>query len=114
MKVAELSGEKLALWAARAAGYKAAIIDSIAGSHCFILPSDEYAHVMAPFRPHEDWAQGGPIIEREELCLDFEGDGWGSYFKADGPDNRMGGPTPLIAAMRAFCASKYGGTVPDE
>jgi hypothetical protein len=49
-----------------------------------------------------DWAQGGPIIEREGLTLDQ----WDDY-----PRWRSGnsyGPTPLIAAMRCYVASKLG------
>jgi hypothetical protein len=121
MKVSELTGEMLALWAARAAGYQAAIIDSIVGSHCFILPSNEYAHVTAPFEPHENWAQGGPIIEREGISLLQIGNGnseakWSANFETwhEERDDLWTGPSPLIAAMRSFVASKYGDEVPDE
>ena len=56
-----------------------------------------------------DWAQGGPIIERELIGLEFDGaenfKWWGYDPKAD---NYVHGETPLIAAMRAFVASKLG------
>jgi hypothetical protein len=64
-----------------------------------------------------DWAQGGPIIEREMIEIgahepkDIE---WVArdYWK----ENTMTGPTPLIAAMRCFVASKMGDDVelPEE
>ena len=57
-----------------------------------------------------DWAQGGPIIEREKITLDVFEDGvWvASEYKE--------GPTPLIAAMRCYVASKLGDDVdiPEE
>jgi hypothetical protein len=67
-----------------------------------------------------DWAQGGPIIEREKIfvrpkttgdwrCWIYDGKGEGIKF--DQP-----GPTPLIAAMRCYVASKLGDEVeiPEE
>jgi hypothetical protein len=71
------------------------------------------------WKPHEDWAQGGPIIEREHIRLDCP---WGDQWDASHPDSRhtakkdgytgwMKGPTPLIAAMRCFVASKLGDEV---
>ncbi len=53
--------------------------------------------------PSTDWAQGGPLIEREKITLsDCEG-GWAAGYA--GTLNSFG-PTPLIAAMRCFVASK--------
>lgn len=56
-----------------------------------------------------NWAQGGPIIERERLCVyDYGGDQWGCD---DNLSPRSIGPTPLIAAMRCYVASKLGDEV---
>ena len=60
-----------------------------------------------------DWAQGGPIIEREQIAVYLNGeDGW------TGEDGwkRATGPTPLVAAMRAYVASKLGDEIelPEE
>jgi len=69
-----------------------------------------------------DWAQGGPIIEREGISLEplKEGDGWCACFgctvydflmwdQSYNADAAYGeGPTPLIAAMRCYVASKMG------
>ncbi len=63
-----------------------------------------------------DWSQGGPIIEREKITTCFDtcmprwvGCDW---------DARLTefGPTPLIAAMRCYVASKLGDSVdvPEE
>lgn len=74
------------------------------------------------------WAAGGEIIEREHIDLLFVGSSgkpeWiaGKDMRAEErglyspleieADFEQRGPTPLIAAMRAYVASKYGDTVP--
>ena len=70
------------------------------------------------YAPSTDWAQGGSIIERENIALrkwlecGWEADKWNFKFA----EGSVCGPTPLIAAMRCFCASKLGEEVevPDE
>jgi hypothetical protein len=63
-----------------------------------------------------DWAQGGPIIERENMEITRLADdrGW----KSTNYDQTIKayGPTPLIAAMRCYVASKLGDEVelPEE
>jgi len=63
------------------------------------------------FNPSTDWSQGGPIIEREGLEIGpSEGTTWRAM--TGGREGAIKfGPTPLIAAMRCFCASKLGDTV---
>lgn len=69
------------------------------------------------FSPSTDWAQGGPIIEREKIELHYDDAiGWkGEYLDAD-DFIECYGPTPLIAAMRCYCCSKLGDEVeiPEE
>ncbi len=66
------------------------------------------------WKPSTGWPQGGPIIEREEIAVwpDQEG-GWWARITAD---EDYTGPTPLVAAMRCYVASKLGEEVevPDE
>jgi hypothetical protein len=65
-----------------------------------------------------DWAQGGPIIDRERIDHNHEN----GYVVAlmrepHGHDwTQAEGPTPLIAAMRCYVASKLGDEVeiPEE
>ena len=64
--------------------------------------------------PSTDWAQGGPIIEREKIDVMWCGDRWCAY-TADaecttGDDRQLvtEGATPLIAAMRGYVACKQG------
>ena len=63
-----------------------------------------------------DWAQGGPIIERETLDVMFEGPEWYAYMRWENKTLQYDGATPLIAAMRCYVASKLGDEVdvPDE
>lgn len=58
-----------------------------------------------------NWAQGGPIIEREVMEVKpFKYRNiWIAYIEK--PYVFGDGPTPLIAAMRAFVASRMGNTV---
>ena len=58
--------------------------------------------------PSIDWEQGGPIIERELLLLRPYGLSWECSM---GGINWLKGPTPLIAAMRCYVASRLGDTV---
>ena len=62
-----------------------------------------------------DWAQGGPIIERQEIELVPKGMHWDAYADEDF-HVPYSGPTPLIAAMRCYVASKLGDEVeiPEE
>jgi hypothetical protein len=60
-----------------------------------------------------NWAQGGPIIEREGLTLTHQASQWAAQTD---DDVFAYGPTPLIAAMRCYVASQLGDTVdvPEE
>ena len=66
------------------------------------------------WQPSTDWAQGGPIIERKRIGIvpsEDDANVWvGSMFEPDWKFNRTG-PTPLIAAMRCYVASKLGDEV---
>lgn len=83
-----------------------------------------------PYLFSSDWAQGGPIIEREINVLEKR-DGYWYSWRAKRNDGYVTtsfdtiqnsreawahGPTPLIAAMRCYVASKLGETVdiPEE
>lgn len=61
--------------------------------------------------PSTDWAQGGPIIEREILALIRRPDGsWtaDNFSVLTRPQHLLFGPTPLVAALRCFVASRLG------
>jgi hypothetical protein len=93
---------------------------------------------LLTFCPSTDWAQGGPIIEREGIDLICYLDHWQAYIPANqtgarhlmkNPGDfsiyrsqkisnsiRAIGPTPLISAMRCYVASKLGDEIelPEE
>ena len=64
-----------------------------------------------------EWAQGGPIIEREKIEITpwgVNGDWQARDFYEPSPGVPCAvqyGPTPLIAAMRCYVASKLGDEV---
>ena len=64
------------------------------------------------FDPSSNWSQGGPIIEQSISRIED----FGEYWEADCAGYSAQGPTPLIAAMRCFAASKFGDEVdvPEE
>ena len=85
------------------------------------LPCDDETDFK--FQPSTDWAQGGPIIEREGVSIRHsEKDARGAWYAVLGPnrflspDHEGSGPTPLIAAMRCYVASKLGDDIdiPEE
>lgn len=73
-----------------------------------------------PFRPSLEWAQGGPIIEREQISLtQFKGHPSRAHLGTVVQyEHAMFAPEgqPLIAAMRCFVASRLGDEVdvPEE
>ncbi len=74
---------------------------------------------LEDFNPSTDWSQGGPIIERERIILSPDDEGpelWCSWKYPPDESDYQYGPTPLIAAMRCYVASKLGDDVeiPEE
>jgi hypothetical protein len=63
------------------------------------------------WQPSELWEQGGPIIEREKLDVFCSGQIWDASTGDRGNNSIQSGPTPLIAAMRCYVASKMGDEV---
>lgn len=96
MKTAELTGAALDWAVAKCEGLRT------------------YIEVVEGFKPSTDWAQGGPIIEREQISLVCMGDCLeATYSPHTAP---VYGETPLIAAMRCYVANKLGEDVdiPEE
>jgi hypothetical protein len=65
-----------------------------------------------------DWAQGGPIIEREKIRLDTTWNCEDGFWSArmDTVGGWWLGDTPLMAAMRCYVVSKLGDEIeiPEE
>ena len=70
------------------------------------------------YQPGRDWQHGGSIIEREGITLRVNASvsgHWVAFIDFGGSNRkieaRQTGPTPLVAAMRCFVASKLGDSV---
>ena len=77
--------------------------------------AEEMTVSQREFQPSTNWAQGGPIIEREKLSVVVQRvDAW--HASCPRYVNHGYGPTPLVAAMRCYVASKLGQDVniPEE
>ena len=121
MKTAELTGELLDYWVARAEGW------TFGPQHktleCDVWRDADGCIVgMIPaqaFQPSVNWSNGGPILQREmdNVRLNrFDSRpqyAWiASHAGSGGLEHR--GASPLEAAMRAYVASKFGDEVPDD
>lgn len=122
-KVSELEGYRLDQAVALAEGYRPDEEDRSAWwsptcNYIAIAPDSMRDGVRMGFgyRPSRAWEHGGPIIERERIDLDQAGEGGGvtaAIHENLGDDNfsviaACDGPTPLIAAMRVYVASRFG------
>jgi len=77
---------------------------------------------LGRYSPSTDWAQGGPIIEREKIDVFWQSHQHSWVGSMSRGTNKIGfrhlqyGHTPLIAAMRCYVASKLGDEIeiPEE
>jgi hypothetical protein len=127
MKTSELTGVALDWAVAKSAGVGV----HMSRGGWVVFDSDSHAEFsngyndskMQMFKPSTNWAQGGVIIERERISIEYmagAGDGGLDVWVATRVENpafaEEQGDTPLIASMRAYVASKLGDEVeiPDE
>ena len=76
-------------------------------------------HFGDNWAPSTKWPQGGPIIEREKIDIVADPNGkdiWMGRNYSHRAEYTCFGPTPLIAAMRCYVASRLGESVdvPEE
>lgn len=95
---------------------------------CIDTHQDELPLGIAPFddcrwhvyRPESSWAQGGPIVDDQEITIDYRGNETIARKWSDKLNNfieaRAGKKQGLLAAMRCYVAFKLGDTVdvPEE
>jgi hypothetical protein len=116
MRVAELEGALLDYWVGKATGH-----DSLRTSDRRTQALDRSqgfgGGVWVDYSPSTNWTQGGPLIEGALISVlygpvDSQGElGYWSAFVRSSDDESIDGPTYLVAAMRAYVASKFGKTV---
>ena len=134
VKVSEATEVQLDWMVAKAEGFTSS--QSRDETEAWLEHADGRIGYSGKFNYSTDWSQGGPIIEREGILLRplrrgghtldgqwlamFDGENTGTMVqwvkRTDWIRHYWSGPTPLIAAMRAFVASRLGDTpeVPDE
>jgi hypothetical protein len=105
MKTSELQGAALDWAVAIAEG------DELAAKN---IEHPHHAKFYPKISPSTDWAIAGPIIERERISIASIDPHWQASVAPD--YEGVDGPTPLVAAMRCYVASKLGDTVdiPEE
>ena len=103
MKTSELQGAALDWAVAKCEGLD---IDLHSGMTLTIRGDGDW------WNPSFNWSQGGPIIEREGVCLWSEGYDWEAKIQT-GPGEWLTewDASPLVAAMRCYVASKLGDEV---
>lgn len=115
VKTAILIGAHLD-WAVAKAQYTDGRYIGLGMRGCEVANSPDRADISHHFSPSTNWSQGGPIIERERIATQFwvSENTWEALIK--GGFFTQHGPTPLIAAMRCYVASKLGeeAEVPEE
>jgi len=117
MKTSELTGAALD-WAVAKCEGKNGVLHDDGITRCIVVaaPSGVY---KGTYRPSINWAQGGPIIEREKIDVIADPNGkdvWMGRLYQNHQARKAFGATPLIAAMRCYVASKLGDEVdvPEE
>jgi hypothetical protein len=99
MKTSELTGAALDWAVAKCEGFDPETLNTKTG----VVYSLRYG----VYAPSTNWAQAGPIIEREGIAVYLHGpEKWCAI-----ADDEYRGSTPLIAAMRCYVASKLGDEV---
>lgn len=117
IKTCELNGKAL--------DFAVALLEGATYSRDFDEPVIEWTEKFdTPLRlysPSTNWAQGGPIIEREKYTITFSDNDWytgwvaatqlpSAYVSVEGTyiADCLQGSTPLEAAMRLLVARKLG------
>lgn len=120
VKTSKLKDDALAWAVAKCQGAGAALVKTHSRGEVLLLSDNtEDCDAGEHYHPQTNWAQGGPIIERENISITGTAFSWweceeGWY--AHVGDIFAYGDTPLVAAMRAYVASKLGDEVeiPEE
>jgi hypothetical protein len=111
MKTSELTGAALDWTVAKCEGLKVGFNHK--KEPCYFKDTGWDSNDDFPIEKYSaDWAQGGPIIDREKFAFGTRGE----EILAFNDKVALLGPTYLIAAMRCYVASKLGDEVeiPEE
>lgn len=130
MKVAELKGPLLDVWVASCADpIDVELVRNEWGFWMYDRRDEEEFGIPVwgdlpdtierIYRPSYSWGQGGPIIEREKIATTwapFAGCWYAMILGTTALEVKISATaeTPLLAAMRAYVASKHGEDLPSE
>ena len=110
IKTCELTGSALNWAVAKCEGTEFEVLNQQV-----YIPDEDGVDEPYLYRPSENYDDGGPIIEREGITMEYtvDPDKWCANIMAD---QEVYGSTLLIAAMRCYVASQLGDevNVPDE
>lgn len=126
IKVSDATPPQIDCLVAKCEGWTITTASDKQGKYLWLVMGDRDMG-LKQYRPSTNWMQGGPIIEREGVDIlklkprykEEDNRGWRAYHTPT-PKARTHtyaeGPTPLIAAMRCYVASKLGDEVdvPEE
>ena len=125
-KVSELEGALLDAAVAKAEGWERGVYDQLddwarpdPSGMWWIERGKFLIRELDRWHPSESWAHAGPIIERERIEVSPMPGRWCATPPGPPADDGAGwhlhrhsyGDTPLIAAMRAYVASRFGDEV---
>ncbi len=113
MRVSELEGDLLDYWVARADRQHLVT----AGDGAW-PPLAQFARLRPEWMPSRRWECGGPIIECYRIAVapvqGAQHPCWEARVAIVDRIATASGGSPLVAAMRAFVASRFGAQVPDD
>ncbi len=116
VKTADLSGEALGWAVGIAEGLELHLEPPHYGNGwlVFSIYRGEVTERLKRWNPWEDWALGGPLIERRMIslhCPQSTDDVWAGWVITEKGEFCHAGYSALIAAPRAIVAAKLGDTV---
>lgn len=120
LKTTELTDIALDWVVAKAEGYSPLYPNYPKGAMSHLSKVGEYSEYrwLVELKYSKSWSLAGPIIEREKITCEWTSAAtWRACIEwLDEPTFEGFGPTPIVAAMRCYVASKLGDEVevPDE
>jgi Protein of unknown function (DUF2591). len=108
MQAAQLSGDELDYWVAKARGIPAFRQDGV------LLYSPGHNLPPRKWNPTRYWSQGGPIIEEQKIDLNWDTEGTLEWSASIDPDILAHGSSVLEASMRAYVMSVFGSELSGE
>lgn len=95
-------------WAVAKCSGVTLVLAPYTGARNYVILGQNGKPTSSEYLPSTSWAQGGPIIEREGISVTQFGGAWKASTLRQ---PAVLGPTHLVAAMRAYVASKLGDEV---